>query len=216
MTIDTFYDRIHPDDREPTRAAIQQGIEGGRRYDVDYRTVDPATGATSWIRAIGRTFYAADGTPRRFDGVTLDVTEQRAPTSSCGTPTGGRTSSWPLLAHELRNPLAPIRNGLQVHAPGRRDGGRGRTKARAMMERQLTHMVRLIDDLLDVSRISRNKLDLRRERVAAGRRGHQRGRDRPGRRSTRAGHELSGLAAAGAGLPGRRPDAAGPGVLATC
>jgi signal transduction histidine kinase/ActR/RegA family two-component response regulator len=69
-----------------------------------------------------------------------------------------------LLAHELRNPLAPIRNGLQVLrlAVGDADAV---GQARAMMDRQLSHMVRLIDDLLDVSRISRNKIELRRERV---------------------------------------------------
>ncbi len=69
-----------------------------------------------------------------------------------------------LLAHELRNPLAPLRNGLQVMrlAEGEPDAV---AEARDMMERQLGHMVRLIDDLLDVSRISRNKMELRRGRV---------------------------------------------------
>jgi PAS domain S-box-containing protein len=69
-----------------------------------------------------------------------------------------------LLAHELRNPLAPLRNGLQVlHLAGHDSAAA--EKARGMMDRQLTHMVRLIDDLLDVSRITRNKLALRRARV---------------------------------------------------
>ena len=69
------------------------------------------------------------------------------------------------LAHELRNPLAPLRTGLEVLKLG--DGGTNGTgeKARAMMERQLKQMVRLVDDLLDVSRITRNKLELRTERV---------------------------------------------------
>ncbi len=68
------------------------------------------------------------------------------------------------LAHELRNPLAPIRNALQIiHLAG--NNGPTVEQARMMMERQIGQMVRLIDDLLDVSRISRGKLDLRRERV---------------------------------------------------
>ncbi len=69
------------------------------------------------------------------------------------------------LAHELRNPLAPIRNGLQVL---RLSGGRGgmADEARSMMERQLSQMVRLVDDLLDMSRITRNNLELRKERVS--------------------------------------------------
>jgi len=65
------------------------------------------------------------------------------------------------LAHELRNPLAPIRNALAILKHAQDDPEElGRT--REMMERQLAHMVRLIDDLLDVSRISRGKLELRR------------------------------------------------------
>ncbi len=68
------------------------------------------------------------------------------------------------LAHELRNPLAPIRNGLQVLRLG---GMSGETAddARKMMERQLAQMVRLIDDLLDLSRISRGKIELKKERI---------------------------------------------------
>jgi CheY-like chemotaxis protein/anti-sigma regulatory factor (Ser/Thr protein kinase) len=70
-----------------------------------------------------------------------------------------------LLAHELRNPLAPLRNGLHVMRLASHDSA-AVARARAIMERQLSHMVRLIDDLLDISRISLNKLQLRRARVA--------------------------------------------------
>ena len=67
------------------------------------------------------------------------------------------------LAHELRNPLAPIRNGLQVLRMSPKSEVAEET--RQMMDRQLTHMVRLIDDLLDVSRVSQGKIDLRKEPV---------------------------------------------------
>jgi PAS domain S-box-containing protein len=68
------------------------------------------------------------------------------------------------LAHELRNPLAPVRNSLEIMK--RADGDRELTeRARVTMERQVVQMVRLVDDLLDISRITRNKLELRRERV---------------------------------------------------
>jgi PAS domain S-box-containing protein len=69
-----------------------------------------------------------------------------------------------LLAHELRNPLAPLRNGLHVMRLAEDDPATV-AEVREMMQRQLGHMVRLVDDLLDVSRISRNKMELRRARV---------------------------------------------------
>ncbi len=68
------------------------------------------------------------------------------------------------LAHELRNPLAPIRNGLQIMRMTNDPEAIGR--AQIMMERQLQQMVRLVDDLLDVSRITTGKLVLRTERVS--------------------------------------------------
>jgi CheY-like chemotaxis protein len=69
----------------------------------------------------------------------------------------------PVLAHELRNPLAPIRNGLQLLKLTSDPSIAG--EAIAVMERQLNQMVRLVDDLLDINRINRNKLELRKTRV---------------------------------------------------
>lgn len=67
------------------------------------------------------------------------------------------------LAHELRNPLAPIRNGLQVLRMS--PTGAVADEVLGMMDRQLTHLVRLIDDLLDVSRVSQGKIELRKEDI---------------------------------------------------
>jgi signal transduction histidine kinase len=93
-----------------------------------------------------------------------DMTERRRIEEALKDADRRKDEFLALLAHELRNPLAPLRNGLQVMhlAPG---NAAAVEKARGMMDRQLAHMVRLIDDLLDVSRISRNKMELRRERL---------------------------------------------------
>jgi PAS domain S-box-containing protein len=69
-----------------------------------------------------------------------------------------------MLAHELRNPLAPLRNGIQILRLTS-DDPEALEQVRSVMERQLDHLVRLVDDLLDVSRISRGKLQLRKERI---------------------------------------------------
>lgn len=70
-----------------------------------------------------------------------------------------------ILAHELRNPLAPLRTGLDLVLVAQQNGAPAPEKTLAAMNRQLDHMVRLIDDLLDVSRISRGVLELRKERT---------------------------------------------------
>ena len=72
-----------------------------------------------------------------------------------------------ILAHELRNPLAPIRNALQILRMTR-PGDSTTDRISVMMERQVNHMVRLVDDLLEVSRITRGKIELRRERMDVG------------------------------------------------
>jgi signal transduction histidine kinase len=69
-----------------------------------------------------------------------------------------------VLAHELRNPLAPLRTGIDILL-NQRDGTPPTARTLEVMNRQLNHMVRLIDDLLDVSRITRGLLELKRERV---------------------------------------------------
>ena len=76
VTFDTFYAILHPDDRERTRLAVEQAVFERRPYDIEYRTVAP-DGRTRWVRAKGRAYYGADGQPTRFDGVTLDITEEK-------------------------------------------------------------------------------------------------------------------------------------------
>ena len=184
VTIDMFYERIHPEDRASTQAAIQTSIDTRRSYDVVYRTQSPATGEIKFIRALGGTSYDPDGAPRRFDGVTVDVTAQRRDQEHLAfmlerEQEEGREKArlyeqmreqhrrkdefLATLAHELRNPLAPIRLGIEVleHTTDREQARR----THAMMERQLGHLVRMVDDLLDVSRVTLGKLHLKKERV---------------------------------------------------
>lgn len=121
-------------------------------------------------KAMGRWFdvsaYRPGGPESRQIAVLLnDITERKHAEDALRDADRRKDEFIALLAHELRNPLAPIRNGLQVIRLGASDPN-AVSEARAMMERQLGHMVRLIDDLLDVSRIGRNKMELRRSRIA--------------------------------------------------
>ncbi|MEO7716469.1 MAG: SpoIIE family protein phosphatase [Capsulimonas sp.] len=71
-----FYLILHPDDREPTRVAIERAMAGHVDYNVEYRTISQE-GQIRWINAIGRFHYAADQTPIRFDGITIDISSRK-------------------------------------------------------------------------------------------------------------------------------------------
>jgi PAS domain S-box-containing protein len=76
VTIDVFYQRLHPEDREITRLSIADSIDNRSKYDIEYRTVSPK-GDVRWVRAIGSTFYDEAGRPKRFDGLTIDISAQK-------------------------------------------------------------------------------------------------------------------------------------------
>jgi len=93
-----------------------------------------------------------------------DITERKRSDDALRDADRRKDEFLAVLAHELRNPLAPLRNALQVVRLSGSDPATVK-QVWGMMERQVQQMVRLIDDLLDVSRITRNKLELRRETV---------------------------------------------------
>lgn len=93
-----------------------------------------------------------------------DVTERRRLEQALKDADCRKNEFLATLAHELRNPLAPIRNGLQVMKLAG-DDAEAVERCRSMMERQVEQMVRLVDDLMDVSRITRGKVELKKQRV---------------------------------------------------
>lgn len=144
-----------------------------REIDQVVATKKPIRGEVPFTGTFGRRIYdyifvpvfGADGEVEAVAGTTRDVTDRKVMEDELRDADRRKDNFIALLAHELRNPLAPLRNGLQVlRLAG--DDAEALSRARDMMDRQLAHMVRLIDDLLDISRINRNKMELRRERVA--------------------------------------------------
>lgn len=172
ITIDDFFSRIHPEDRSRTRQAINASIQDRIPYDITYRTVRPGTGQIKWIRALGGTDYGSDGTPIRFDGVTVDVSAQELDQQRLALlnqqlqdQDQRKDAFIATLSHELRNPLAPIRAAARVIASPLVTAAQLQ-RAQGIIERQVTHMALLLDDLLDIARITQGKLELRRETIA--------------------------------------------------
>jgi signal transduction histidine kinase len=172
ITIDDFYARIHEEDRAPTRDAIDTSIRTGAPYDIVYRTVHPTTGEIKWIRALGGTDYAPDGTATHFDGVTVDVSAQKLDQQRLARlnhqlreQDRRKDEFIATLSHELRNPLAPIRTAAKLIASPQMAPTQLK-RAQLIIERQATHMALLLDDLLDIARITQGKLQLRKETLA--------------------------------------------------
>ena len=180
VDFDRFFASLHPDDIDRTRQAIQQAIDGEDQYDVEYRTVS-STQTTRWLRAKGRVYRDAAGQPTRFDGVTIDISQQKRfqaerealllaeREARIEAERAGRMKDEFLatLSHELRTPLSSILGWAHLlRRPGASDAEV--QKAAATIERNALAQARLIEDLLDISRISSGTLQLQRQPVAIG------------------------------------------------
>ncbi|HEX5041501.1 MAG TPA: PAS domain S-box protein [Candidatus Polarisedimenticolaceae bacterium] len=161
-TFDAYQGDIHPDDRASVQRSIQETLAGGEHH-LEYRIVWP-DGSEHWVEGRGKLFHDEDEKPLRMIGVCTEITERKRYERELQEADRRKDEFLATLAHELRNPLAPIRNALEIMKRAE-DQPALVLRARDTMERQVSLMERLIDDLLDLSRISRNKLALRRQRV---------------------------------------------------
>ena len=152
---------IHPDDQETFIRLRRQAIDEHRPFVHELRIRRP-DGSTIWIAHRGRAEYDAKGNPSRNFGVIMDITERRQVEEMLRDADRNKDHFIAMLAHELRNPLAPIRNAVTIL---RRSGPPDATSAwcHEVIDRQVNQMARLLDDLLDVSRLGRGQLHLRFE-----------------------------------------------------
>jgi two-component system CheB/CheR fusion protein len=154
---------VHTDDFERCLEIYTTSFDTRRSFTMEYR-LRRHDGEYRWVVDNGIPRYDADGTFAGYIGSCVDFTDRKRAEEALQLSDRRKDEFLATLAHELRNPLAPIRNGLQIMrlSNGERESVE---KARIMMERQLGQMVHLVDDLLDLSRISRGKIELRKERV---------------------------------------------------
>ena len=153
---------VHPEDRERIRSYWMTDAQMSGSYDVLYR-LRRADGVYRWTRAIAARLYDEQGRPLKWVGMHLDVTEQIEAERALREADRRKDEFIATLAHELRNPLAPLRNTLEYLKLARPDDALKRSLD--IIDRQVHHMSRLVDDLLDISRLTTGKLALRRTRV---------------------------------------------------
>jgi PAS domain S-box-containing protein len=120
-------------------------------------------GSLFWANVVVTALFDSDGKLLGYAKITRDMTDKRK-VEALEVADRQKNNFLAMLAHELRNPLAPISNGLQTLKLGGTDASVVE-QTTAMMERQLVHLVRLVDDLLDVSRIVTGKMQFRKEPV---------------------------------------------------
>jgi PAS domain S-box-containing protein len=165
-TSDQGYGPIHRQDVERHRALVTQAIEGGSSYVSEYRQL--RDGEVVWLEERGRAVTDEAGRTVRLVGVTQNITERKRAEEALRDANERLVEAdrrkdefLGMLSHELRNPLAPIRNSLYILDHAEPTGHQAR-RAKDVANRQVAHLTRLVDDLLDVTRIARGKVELRR------------------------------------------------------
>jgi PAS domain S-box-containing protein len=152
---------LHPDERDAyaasfARALAQQGEFAARcrfrRSDGSYR----------WMQVVGSPRALEDGTFVGYVGSIVDVTEMKEAEEALRDLDRGKNEFLAMLAHELRNPLAGIRNATRLLGSGDTHSAE---QGIAIIERQGAHMARMVDELLDVARMNSGRIQLRVEEV---------------------------------------------------
>jgi PAS domain S-box-containing protein len=150
---------IHPDDRTTIADAHRRALAGAGVYAEVVRFNRPDNQKQVWLDSRGKVQFDGEGRPLRMRGVTVDVTDRYQAEFELRESNRKKDEFLAMLAHELRNPLAPISTAAEMlrltadHDPRTK-------KASEVISRQVKHMTALVDDLLDVSRVTRGLVEL--------------------------------------------------------
>ena len=151
LTYQRFLSAIHPEDAVQVDAAVRRTVKEGAPFDVEMRVLLP-DGEVRWVATKGRAYRNDSGRTVRMSGMALDVTARKRAEEEALLADRRKSEFLSVLSHELRNPLAALHNSIELlekvgstEMPARR--------ARGMIRRQIEHLSRLVDDLLDLTRI---------------------------------------------------------------
>jgi PAS domain S-box-containing protein len=158
-----WLDAFHPDDRERAARGWRKAVAARRPLDAELR-LRHVGGDWRWTNVRAAPLVGPDGTTRCWIGMNVDITERKEAERVLREADQRKSNFLAMLAHELRNPLASIRNAsfLLDRAP---PGAPQSVRAREVIRRQSAHLAKLVDDLLDVTRVSHGKVVLKREAV---------------------------------------------------
>ncbi len=154
---------LHPDDAERAIAALKDCVQRGGIWNIEHR-IRGVDGRYHPVLARGVPVRDESGKVLCWAGINLDIADIKEAEDALREADRRKDEFLAILAHELRNPLAPMRYALAIARQPTRTPEQQR-QAEEVMERQLRHMSRLLDDLLDVSRITHGTLEMRKSPI---------------------------------------------------
>jgi PAS domain S-box-containing protein len=153
-----FIKNVYYEDRAMVAEALAQAMKTEERYDMDYRIVRPS-GEIAWITTKAKMFDDIKTSKKRFAGVAVDITARKQVEQRLQENDLRKDEFLAMLAHELRNPLAPIGAAAELLQLVKLNEKRV-LQTSQIINRQVKHMTSLVDDLLDVSRVTRGLVEL--------------------------------------------------------
>jgi PAS domain S-box-containing protein len=159
----SWLDAVHMDDRAHV-TRLWDALPAEPHYEAEFR-INLPDGAQRWVR--DRLFPVRDARNQvyRVARVTSDITRRKEMEALLRAADVNKNEFLATLAHELRNPLSPIRNAAALLGAAGEGAAERHARAREVITRQVDHLAHLVDDLLDVARISEGKIVLRYEEV---------------------------------------------------
>jgi len=153
--------KVHPDDLQRVMEVWDRSLAHGTPHEIEFRVL---SAAGRYRNVLGRAvpILESNGTVREWVGTLSDITDKKRTEEELRQSNRRKDEFLAMLAHELRNPLAPIRNAIEIIRVSKRDPERV-DRTCDLMERQVHNMSRLLDDLLDIARITRGQIELRKE-----------------------------------------------------
>ncbi len=161
-TYEAYRKFIHPDDLERVESLITKSVETREPYEAEFRVLGP-DGVIRWTSARAIVLDDDQGRAARMIGVGIDVTQQKQLEEELRRQHQRKDEFLAMLGHELRNPLAAVVHATDLLSS---DDPAAAEESRRVIRRQTRNMSRLIDDLLDISRITRGQITLEQRRVS--------------------------------------------------
>lgn len=163
-SLHVFMDMVHPDDRGAMIKRLAETVAGQPDFTIEFRVHRADTGEERWLASRGRARFGADGKAVVLHGVSFDITERVRNEQRIRSVNQRRAEFLAVLGHELRNPLAPLLY-LATTMEAASASTAETVNAARVIKRQVLQLTRLVDDLLEVSRIEQGNIELHRTRV---------------------------------------------------